>query len=40
MHTLSADEEIIFVVSGSFEMTPDETTYVLGKGDAIAFDPR
>jgi quercetin dioxygenase-like cupin family protein len=40
MHTLSADEEIIFVVSGSFEITLDGATHVLGKGDAITFDPR
>ena len=40
MHTLSADEEIIFVLSGSFEITLDGATHVLGTGDAFTFDPR
>jgi transcriptional regulator with XRE-family HTH domain len=40
MHTLSADEELIFVLSGSFEITMDGATHVLGAGDAFTFDPR
>jgi transcriptional regulator with XRE-family HTH domain len=40
MHTLSADEELIFVLSGSFEITLDGTTHVLKTGDAFTFDPR
>jgi transcriptional regulator with XRE-family HTH domain len=40
MHTLSADEELIFVLSGSFEVTLDGTTHLLRAGDAFTFDPR
>jgi transcriptional regulator with XRE-family HTH domain len=40
MHTLSADEELIFVLSGSFEITLDGATHVLKAGDAFTFDPR
>jgi transcriptional regulator with XRE-family HTH domain len=40
MHTLSADEELIFVLSGSFEITLDGATHVLKTGDAFTFDPR
>jgi transcriptional regulator with XRE-family HTH domain len=40
MHTLSADEELIFVLSGTFEITLDGTTHLLRVGDAFTFDPR
>jgi quercetin dioxygenase-like cupin family protein/DNA-binding transcriptional regulator YiaG len=40
MHTLSADEEIIIVLSGSFEVTVDGQTHTLRAGDAFTFDPR
>jgi transcriptional regulator with XRE-family HTH domain len=40
MHTLSADEEIIFVLSGTFEITMDGATHTLNAGDAFTFDPR
>jgi transcriptional regulator with XRE-family HTH domain len=40
MHTLSADEELIFVLSGSFEITLDGNTHLLKAGDAFTFDPR
>jgi transcriptional regulator with XRE-family HTH domain len=40
MHTLSADEEIVFVLSGSFEITVDSVTHTLNAGDAFTFDPR
>jgi transcriptional regulator with XRE-family HTH domain len=40
MHTLSADEEIIIVLSGSFEITMDGQTHTLRAGDAFTFDPR
>jgi transcriptional regulator with XRE-family HTH domain len=40
MHTLSADEQIILVLTGSFSITIDGVTHVLGAGDAFTFDPR
>src|ERR1700678_2003700 len=40
MHTLSADEEIIIVLSGSFEITMDGQTHTLRAGEAFTFDPR
>ena len=40
MHTLSADEQIILVLSGTFAITIDGVEQVLGAGDAFTFDPR
>jgi quercetin dioxygenase-like cupin family protein/DNA-binding transcriptional regulator YiaG len=40
MHTLPADEEIICVLSGSFEITMDGHKHTLRPGDAFTFDPR
>ena len=40
MHTLSADEEIILVLSGTFSISIYGITHVLGAGDAFTFDPR
>ena len=39
-HTLSADEEIIFVVSGALRIVVDEVMHELGAGDSFTFDPR
>jgi transcriptional regulator with XRE-family HTH domain len=40
MHTLSADEQIVFVISGTFAITMDGVEHILGAGDAFTFDPR
>jgi transcriptional regulator with XRE-family HTH domain len=40
MHTLSADEELVFILRGSFEITIDATTHRLRMHDAFTFDPR
>jgi quercetin dioxygenase-like cupin family protein len=40
LHTLSSDEEIILVLSGTMKITVDATSHVLHAGDAFTFDPR
>jgi len=40
LHTLSSDEEVILVLSGSLQITVDEATHVLKAGDTFTFDPR
>jgi len=40
MHTLPADEELIFVLRGSLAVTLDGTTHLLKAGHSFTFDPR
>jgi quercetin dioxygenase-like cupin family protein len=40
MHTLAADEELVFVLNGSFGIDLNGTAHILNAGDSITFDPR
>jgi transcriptional regulator with XRE-family HTH domain len=39
-HSLRSDEEVIFVVSGSLEISIDDEVILLRVGDTFTFDPR